>query len=90
MAQSCKILPPPDPDRQLLHSLALEQLFSPSSWFHLRRLRCTWSMRTNLQLCSQLVEQIVQADEIVIVAGIMMMMIMVIIMRVCDSLWKQR
>ena len=55
-AQSCKILPPPDPDRQLLHSLALEQLFSPSSWFHLRRSHCTWSMRTSPQLGSQLVE----------------------------------
>ena len=54
MAQSCKILPPPDPDRQLLHSLALEQLFSPSSWFHLRRSRYTRSMRTSPQLRSQL------------------------------------
>ena len=56
MAQSCKILPPPDPDRQLLHSLPLEQLFSPSSWFHLRRSRYIRSMRTCPQLRSQLVE----------------------------------
>ena len=63
MAQSCKILPPPDPDRQLLHSLPLEQLFSPSSWFHLRRSRYTRSMRTSPKLCSQLNQQEICSQE---------------------------
>ena len=52
--ECCKTPPPLKLDRQLLPSLPLEQLLFLSSWFHLRRLRCTWSMRTNLQLCNQL------------------------------------
>ena len=80
--QCCKALLPPKLDRQLLLSLPLEQLLFLSSWFLLRRSRCSQTTRTNLQLCSQLVEQILKADEIVMVAEIMMM-IMMIIMRVC-------
>ena len=38
--------------------LPLEQLLFLSSWFHLRRLHCTWSKRTSPQLCSQLVENV--------------------------------
>ena len=56
IGQCCNALLPPKLDSQLLRSQALEQLLFLSSWFLLRRLRCTWSMRTNLQLCSQLVE----------------------------------
>ena len=54
IGQCCKTPLPPKLGRQLLPSQPLEQLLFPSSWFHLRRLHCTWSMRTNLQLCSQL------------------------------------
>ena len=82
IGQCCKAPLPPKLDRQLLHSQPLEQLLFLSSWFHLRRSRYTCSMRTSPQLCSQLVEKILKAGEIVMVAGILMM-IRVIIMRAC-------
>ena len=88
IGQCCKALLPPKLDRQLLLSLPLEQLSFLWSWFHLRRLRCSQTMMTNLQPCSQLVENIVRADKIVMVARIMMiekavMMKVAIKVRVC-------
>ena len=70
IGQCCKAPLPPKLDRQLLCSLPLEQLLFLWSWFHLRRLHCSRTKMTNCQLCSQLVENISKADEIVMTAEI--------------------
>ena len=70
MLRCCTTPLPPKLDSHLLHSQPLEQLPFLSSWFHLRRLCCSLTTRTNLQLCSQLVENIVRADKIGMVARI--------------------
>ena len=62
--QCCKTPLPPKLDRGLLLSQPLEQLLFLSSWFHLRRLRCTWSTLTNLQLRSQLKRQEIISKEL--------------------------
>ena len=54
IGQCCKAPLPPKLDRQLLQTLPLERLPCLWSWFHLRKSCCSSTMRTNLQLRSQL------------------------------------